>query len=202
MDLPEETKEKNHLIVILTDDLAGNLQLAHKIYWMAIRDKRDVLYLTLVESEEHWLAASRYMATMKAATCNEQINATVKLVKRDAWLKTLKETYLPGDIVICQNEQFVSTGFLRMIPMRELLQSMKIPGRSITGFYHPWRVQINHWLYNILFWSGCFIALALFSYLEIQIDRTTEGLARLILWFIAISFEFGALLAWNRFLRS
>jgi hypothetical protein len=202
INLLAETKEKNRLIVILTDDLAGDLQLAHKIHWMAIRDKRDVIYLTLVESEDHWLATSRYMATMKAATCSEQINTTVKLIKRDAWLKILTETYSPGDIVICQDEQYVSTGFLRLIPMRELLKNMKIPGRSIAGFYHPWRVQINQWFYNILFWSGCLITLALFSYLEIQIDKTTEGLVRLILWFIAINFEFGALLAWNRYLRS
>ncbi len=202
MDLNTESDEKKRLIVLITDDLAGNLQLAYKIHWMAALDKRDVFFLALVDGEEQWLTTSRHLATMKAATCSEQIKTTSKLILRDNWLKTLQETYNPGDIVVCQQEQSVSIGFMKTIPMQEFLQgTMKIPIRSMSGLYHPWQIQVSHWIHNVVFWLGGLIILGIFSYLEIQIENTAEGLARIALWFIVICFEFGTLLAWNRLPR-
>jgi hypothetical protein len=68
--IPVIEPEKKRLIVILPDSLAGNLELAHKIHWVALREHCDVLYITLVDNFDRYLQKSRSMATMAAVTAS------------------------------------------------------------------------------------------------------------------------------------
>lgn len=186
------------LLVLLPESLAGSSSLAHQIYWMANLEQRDVLYLTLLENQNNRLGLMRRMATMCAITSGQPPHVQFQLVEREDWLSTLREACQPGDLVICHTEQTVSTGFLRTQRMEDYLQTaLPIPSRAIAGFYHPGKEQARRWLFSILFWLGCLLILAGFSALEIEIDRATQGVARIGLILFAICAEFGLLSAWN-----
>jgi hypothetical protein len=197
-----EPQVKNRIIVLLPESLAGNLPLAYKINGMAAHNRRDVLFLTLLEEKEQKLSVTRLMATMKAATAGDQINVAYRLVYQNDWLTVLKDTWRPGDLVVCQQEQSVKAGFLRTVPMKEYLQDkLEMPSRTLSGFYHPWNTQAKQWLLGLAFWIGCLVILAGFTLLEIQIDHVMQGLARTALLLTTVAFEVGMLSVWNRLPR-
>lgn len=193
---------KGRLIVLVPDGLAGNQELAHRIYWLAVRDRCDVLYLTLVDREEDLLAASRSMATMKAMTAGDVVAVQSKIVETGSWLTALRSTYRPGDRIVCHEEQSVKNGFLRTQPVYEFLRkAFDAPVLSLSGFYQPQRMQIRRWRDSLVLWLGFFIILAAFTILEIKLDDTVHGLTGKILFILVMVIEFGAILAWNN-LRS
>jgi hypothetical protein len=195
-----ETKKR--LIVFVPEGAAGNPDMAKKIYWMALRDHRDVVYLALIDQYDQRDRVSRHIATMKALTADESVKVTSKYSLADEWLSTLNELYRPGDSIVCHEEQRIRAGFLATTPMHVWLSNLyKAPIHTISGFYHPWRVLSHKLLYSLAFWVGCIVILGFFSFLEIQIDQTVKGLAHSILLFVALAFEFGSLLVWNRFTK-
>jgi hypothetical protein len=194
---------KRRLIVLVPQGLAGNSDLARKVFWIAIREHCDVLYLVFVDHEDEKLGVLRSMATMKALTADANLVASSKLTHSDTWLAALREIYRPGDQIVCHDEQYIRTGFLKTIQIHEAIaDSFAAPIHSLSGFYHPWRQLSRKWLFGILFWLGCLVILSLFSMLEFQIDQTIQGLARSILIFIALVAEFGAFWAWNHLPRN
>jgi len=194
-----EIPEKKRLIVLLPESLAGNSKLAHQINWMTGLKQYDVLYLTLLEDESNPLDVSRRMATMVAATVGEPMHVSSKLVSRDNWLTALRKIYQPGDALICQAEQSVKAGFLKALSMQDYLEeALQVHVQTISGYYHPGQERVRQWLLGLLFWVVCIAILVIFSLLEIQIDRTVDGVARITLLLLTMSIEFGALIAWNR----
>ena len=194
MDSLAEPGLKKRLIVLVPEGLAGNPDLAHKIYWMAIRDRCDVLYLAYVYDEEKRLEISRSMATMKALTSGNLVMVNLKQTGSDDWLDTLRELYRPGDIIVCHEGQYVRQGFLNTVSVKDLLSSIfKTPVTMISGFYHPWQLLSRKWLFGLLFWIGCLVILSAFTLLEIQVDRTVQGAAGTVLIFVILAFEFGSI---------
>ena len=51
MDHNPSLSKTNRLIVLLPDCLANNTEIARKVYWMALHDQRELIYLTLVDDE-------------------------------------------------------------------------------------------------------------------------------------------------------
>jgi hypothetical protein len=186
------------LIVLVPEGLAGNLDLAKKIYQMALRDHCDVLYLAFTDHEDNLLAVSRSMATMKALTVSELVKVNSKVTLTQNWLATLQGLYRSGDSMVCHAEQTVNNGFLKTAPIRDFLtEAFKTPIYTISGHYHPWRVTSKKWLYGLLFWLGCLVILIGFSLLEIQIDREIQGVTRSALFLIVLTLEFGSFWVWN-----
>ena len=195
------------LIVLLPACLANHLDLARKIHGMALRDRRDVLYLTLIDDQEDFLPMTRCMTTMAAMTGGNLLNVQTKTVLAVNWLPVLRELYQPGDVLVCQVEQVVRAGWLRTLPvsvfLREAFASEEAAHPQLVllemqGYYHPARVQANHWLHQLAFIVGCLLILVVFSVLEFQLETSIQGAARLFLLSVMVLFEFGAIWAWSR----
>lgn len=198
MSLTTETVRKNRLIVLVPDCLAGNLDLAHKVFWMALRNQCNVLYLALVDDDEKMLSVTRCMTTMKAVTAGNRLVVNSKLAQTALWLKTLREVYRPGDRIVCHQEQSVKNGFLKTMPISEFLHNaLDVPIISISGYYHPQRVQVSQWFRTFVAWLGFLLILLSFTALEIRLDYLfQDGLGKALLCILVI-FEIGAIWAWN-----
>ena len=190
--------EKKRLIVILPDSLAGNLELAHKIHWVALREHCDVLYITLVDNFDRYLQKSRSMATMAAVTGSNILAAHTKLVEAPDWLETLRETIRPDDIIICNQEQMAKKGWFGILPLGEFLPTI-LENRIIliSGFYNPVQEQLKRISSQFWYLASFLIILALFTALEIFLDQHLTGAVRLILLCAVVCVEFGAIYVWN-----
>jgi len=198
MDSFPNQEKRKRLIVLVPESLAGDLKLAHKVHWIAIRDRCDVLYLTLVDEYEKMLTVSRRMATMKAVTSDDWLFVNTMVVETSGWLKTLREIYQPGDILVCHSEQLVKNGLFGTIPIQEFLQaSLKAPVATLSGFFHPQRAQVRQWLQGGLFWIGCLAILGGFITLGIEMDHQAQGFARTALLIVGIMIAIGAIWVWN-----
>jgi hypothetical protein len=194
-----EQETKNRLIVLVPDCLASNLELARKIHWIAIRERRDVLYLTLVDNVEKLLNVSSCMARVKEVTSGNWLVVNTNVTETKNWLKTLREVFVPGDMIICHEEQTVESGFFQTIPMEDYLRSnFQGPVGVVAGFYQPGKVLVKNWLVSFLFWMGFLTIIAVFALLEFRLSLEIKGFTRSILLMMVIFFEFGAIWAWNR----
>jgi hypothetical protein len=193
-----ERENDRRLIVLVPGCLANNIDLAYKIHWMASAENAGVLYLVLADDEEQMLTIARNMATMKAVTRGRWLVVESRLVLAGQWFKTLREICRPGDIVVCQEEQQIATGFLRSTPAAAFLHdALDRPIRTVSHFYHPQRTQMLAWLRTFWVWAGFLLIIVVSTLVEIQLNRSVQGLAGMALIFLAVCVEGGALLAWN-----
>lgn len=200
MDTPFDLARQKNLIVLIPDSLAGNLDLAHRIFWIAQREHCDIFYLTLVDDEEKILPISRSMTTMKAVTAGNCLDVQSKLVETAHWLEALREIYRPGDRIVCQQEQSVKTGFLQTIPIAQYLHdTLDAPTSSLSGFYHPGQVQVSRWLHSLIAWMGLILILLGFTFGEIQLDPLSRGFMGKALLFLIVMVEIGVIWFWNRY---
>jgi hypothetical protein len=198
MPLTIESGFKKRLIVLLPESLAGKAELARAVHQLALQNGADVLYLTLVNDDEKKLTAARAMATMKALTADNRLDANSRLVTSHEWLKLLRETYRVGDLVVCHAEQTVRDGVFSTRPVSEFLQeTLSIPVITLAGYYRPRNEHIKALLNNLLVWVGFFVILTAFTWLELRLDSTIHGAIHTILLVLLVTVEFGAVLAWN-----
>lgn len=189
---------KNRLLVLVPEGLVDEAGLAQKVYALALRDHRDVLYLAVVEDPDNRLSVMRRMATLSALTSSEAVNVKSILFQTRDWVQSLRDYYRPGDRVACLASQTLHMGWQKTIPVREALEkALDAPVLELAGVYHPWKTASRKWLLALLFWVGCLAILAGFSMLEFQIDHAIQGVARTALIMIALTVEFGAFWAWS-----
>lgn len=191
--------ERNkRLIVLIPDGLAGNLELAQKIYRMAAHQGCEVHYLALVDQGEDMLTITRHMATMKAVTAANTLVVHSSVTETRRWLNALREIYRPGDRVVCHAEQSVKNGFLKTMPIDEFLQdSLNFPVHTLSGFYHPQQIQVRRWVYTLVTWIGFLAILAVFTGLEIELDPIFNGSAGKLLLGVIFAVEIGSIWAWD-----
>jgi hypothetical protein len=197
MDTSSVAIDTRRYIVIVPEHLENIPTFANKIRWMATQDRRNVVYLALADSEESLLSASRDMTEIKAITSDQWLNVKVVVSIANNWLSTLKTIFQPGDIVICQEEQLVSTRPFQTLPACAYLRdALKYPVCTVAGFYHPVKVQTNNWLRQVRFWAGSLAILAGFFVIEANLDSMAQGIAHSLLMAVIILFEIGAMVTW------
>ncbi len=202
--MPEKNEQpvlKNRFIILVPEGLAGSLELAKKAYWLALRQHLDVLFLVSVREEDEHLTAARRMVTMVQLVSSESAGIHAEYVLTNQWFETLKNICVPGDRIVCHAEQLVRVNTFRSIPVQNWLdQQITSPIQAVSGFYHPWKTLVNHWLVGLALWAGFLAILACFSLLEIQMDQASTGLAHSIVLFVLVTLEIGSLWVWNRLL--
>lgn len=190
------------LIVLLPESLAGNLSFARKIHWLAAKERKDVLYLTLLDDADNGLSISRRMATMKAVTESNLIRVGSVHVVSSRWMGKLREVLRPGDTVVCHEEQVVNAGFLKTIPLFVFLsKEIDAPIITVKGYYHPQRVEMGSWLRKFIFWLGALGILGGFSLIELLANDSLSGAVNKIVLTALIGIEFGAVWIWSRINR-
>lgn len=118
MNLASEPNQKSRLVVLLPEQLAGNLDIARKINHIAAGENADVLYLVALLKAGLSLPVIRSMVTMKALTSEGEIMVSYKLVARSNWEKTLREQYRPQDVIVAPSDLRILPGSNRSYIIR------------------------------------------------------------------------------------
>lgn len=201
METNLDQKLSRRFIVVITDRMANNRELAHAIHWMAAdSENMPVLYLVLVDDKENLLAAARDMVTMKAVTAANRLLVEVRLTDKSDWFETLRKIAGSGDVIICQEEQMVMNGLFKSIPISDFLSShVNLTVRPIAGYFHPIRTDHKKRFPEIFALFGFLVILAFFTWLQIRVDLALDGTLAKIFVMIAFCIELGAVWAWNKF---
>lgn len=198
MDLYGLLKQKSRLIVLIPEGVTNLPGLAHKIHWLSMTEHQDVIFLAISSDTERILSLSRTITTLKAEIAAEWLNVTTKMTTIDEWLSTLKEIYQPGDKIICHEEQAVKAGFLNTMPASDFLRdTFRAPVQTISGFYHPQKIQAKEWISTGIFWIGCLVVLAIFTLLEVRLEQNIHGYLRTVILTFLVLVEVGSLWAWS-----
>lgn len=200
MEFVVDEKQSKRLIVLITDCMVNDRELAHAIHWMAFDENLPVLYLVLVHDNENMVAAARDMATMKAVTAANRLLVEAKLIGTGHWLETLRETAEPGDVIVCQEEQTVGSGLFKTIPISPFLSSqLNSPVRTISGYYHPIQTKTKNWFHQFFAVLGFLVILSLFTWLQIRVNGVLDGTEAKIFLTLTFCIEMSAIWAWNKF---
>lgn len=104
LNLATEPNLKSRLVVLIPEQMAGNLDIARKINHLAALENADVLYLVSLLKAGVSLPVIRSMVTMKALTSDGEIIVSYQLVARSNWQKTLRKQYRPQDVIVATKE--------------------------------------------------------------------------------------------------
>lgn len=118
MNLATVPTHKSRLVVLLPEQMAGNLELARKVNHLAVHENADVLYLVSLLKAGLSLPVIRSMVTMKALTSDGEISVSYQLVAKSIWIKTLKELYRPQDVIVAPKELRILPGSNRSAIVR------------------------------------------------------------------------------------
>lgn len=193
------TEINRRLLVLLPESLAGDAELAQKIHWMASREGKDVLYLVILDDQDHLLPVTREMTTMKAVTESNLIHAGSIQVTSERWFSRLNEIRRPDDTILCHAEQMVNLGFLKTMALADYLKNrLGVSAIILKGYYRPRRVVINGLMNTILFWLGALAILAGFTWLELQADSAFPGFAHNLVLAAILITEVGSVWLWSQ----
>ncbi len=199
MNTPITQVEKGRLIVLMPECLISNIELVNTIYQTAKAERREVFYVALVEGSAKMLAATRSLATLKALVGGGQVSSGSRVVEASRWMEALREIYRPGDVILCNAEQQVRSGFLRTVPAHEVVRErLNAPVQTVSGFYHPMRLQIGQFLRGLAYWAGLLVIIGSFFFLEIQLDQGLHGAARNVLLAFLLLATLAAGWIWNK----
>ncbi len=192
------TRIRGRLIVLVPEEIENIAGFARRVHWIALRERRDVLYVTLVGDVSTELSAARLLTTLQACTQDGFMNVRTQALLGADWIVALQPVYQAGDQLICHAGQTCKKR--RKIvslegSLHEHFRSVVVP---VSGFYHPVRVESarSGW-HVLLFWLGCLVVLALFSWLEIDIDLSLQGALRSGILLVLMLVEAAAVWAWN-----
>jgi len=197
-DLITVSDSPRRLIVLVPADLVDASGFAQKIHWLAMQQKRDVLYLNLVLQEEDYLASTRLLTTLKAITHDSWFKVGSAMVEAANWVDALRLFSQPGDMIVCHKEQTAPAGIFRRLPLGESIETeLKLPVHILSGYYRPEPAHIPRWLRGLIFWLGCLAILVGFSVIEFRMDIQAVGAAKQIVLIVLLVIEFGLIYEWN-----
>ncbi len=200
MDIVANQKSSNRLVVLVSECMANNTDLARAIYWMAEPNNFSVLYLVYVDNSNNLLKLSRTMATMKAVTSSNKLSVEVRTTKTGQWLDTLNKIIRPNDVIICQKEQTVINSPFKTIPLSEFISAqIDLPVQTMAGYYHPIQMLTKKWFHELFALLGFLLIMALFTWFQVQLDQALDGFLVNIYFVITLLLEIGAFWAWYKF---
>ena len=200
MDSHKGQEKKKRLIVLLPVCMANDFELAHMIHWMAYQKKCDVFYMTVAESNDNSLALSRDMATLKAVTAGNGLQAQWIQASPTNWLARLQDIYRPEDEMVCSEEQTIDHDSFGKVKLYHFVKEATAADiHPVSGFYPTQEVKRKKRLPEYLSWMGFLAIIALVTWLQIQVDAAIHGTASTVIVLILLCIEFGAIWAWNNY---
>jgi hypothetical protein len=199
MDSQKVQEKKRRLIVLLPGNMAYDFELAHMIHWMAFQRNRDVVYLTKEDENDGSLALSRDMATMNAVTAGNCLRVQWIQAGPTDWLARLQEIYQSDDEIICSEDQTLDHDLFGKVKFYHLeKESTTADVHPVFGFYPTHEVKREKRIPEFLVLIGFLVIIALFTWLQIQVDGVLQGTLSTVIVLILLCVEFGAIWMWNK----
>jgi hypothetical protein len=122
-------------------------------------------------------------------------------VNQSDWASALQGFTHAHDVLVCFPEQQVADGFLNRQPLSQaLMHSLGLPVIEVAGAYPSAGMRLWALAKRAMFQVFPFAVMALFFWLQIQINRQTHDLAYQIALGASALVEIGLIFVWSLFL--
>ena len=207
-----ERMDVKRLIVLVPDEGANGVDLARKVWALAAPCELQVVLLCLLGVEDHHdgigrdnesreSAARLRLATLASLVRDDHINVETSVVLSRKWVGAIRQLCQPGDIVLCCVEQTVPTTASGRQPMHQVLSwVLEVPVFVLTGLYGEPRPQDDRApspLSRVLFWSVVLGIVAVFFFVQVQVNHQAVGLIRVLLLVCSAFVELGVIALWS-----
>jgi hypothetical protein len=176
--------------------------LARRAWELAAPAGLQILYLGLAPTGSKDYAFSRDLATLAALTRDERVHAEACLLEMNDWIAAVRSLWRPGDVVICHSEQrapgWHST---RRALAWELDRRLQVPVCVIAGLYAREPSELARRVRRILHDLVGLLVIALFFFVQIQIEQLPKNWAFYALYVLVVAVEIGVLFVWYTVFR-
>jgi hypothetical protein len=191
------------LVVLVPATLTDETRLAARLYPAAQARRLNVLFLGLVAQPAAEPALRRRLALLAACTRdNHAVHADYRLAVGEDWLGWLRQTWQPGDLVLCHAEQTLGWGRAARSLAHVLAEQVGLTVVVLSGFCVPAPDPAAASLRQVCFWLGAVLVVAAGFVVQAGIQQHVAGLAQSGLLILSVIVEFGLLAAWSRRLES
>jgi len=94
-------KPIRRLIVLIPKDNFDEIKLSKKIWQLACVDSLPILFLAQTQDQNSFASVHRRLATLAALTAFGIFNLTVRVWIGKSWIEIVKQTLVPGDLLLC-----------------------------------------------------------------------------------------------------
>lgn len=180
------------LIVLIPTDLEHPL-VPHRIWELAnaMHCRVQLLGVCRRGSEEQELR--RQLATLAALIGHGGVSVEVKIEIKTSWLQAVRAHYQPGDLIVCFAEQ---RGFLHK-PFQQILETRLDAAIYVISEPQTKKTK-GRWLSQVLEWSGSFVIILAFGFLQARISQLTEDWFQSVLFILSMFLELWLIWVWNR----
>jgi hypothetical protein len=195
-----EVKPQVHparLVVLVPEQVENLADLAHHVYVQALAQQRCVVFLALSRHADDQMYAARTLATLAALTQGSLVQAETSLVSAEHWADALRQATLPGDLVLCLDEQMLAAGATRSFSALE--EELGIAVRSLPDAAGWGAAQANSWIRTAISWLTAVAILVGFSFLEIHLAGLISGGIKKVVLVALVALELGIFYQWDKF---
>ncbi len=178
------------LVVLIPEGEIDENTLARRIWQLGAGSSLDILFLAQAPYDHQEVYQRRRLASLAYMTSDREIQVQVKVSREQSWSRTLEETQLPGDLLIClENHQTPNHVIWRRPLGKFLSETASVPVYLLAGLkigLGPYQRQRFN---EILAWTSCLILLGAFSGLQIEIVRSTAETTSTLLLCLSVLAE-------------
>ena len=188
-----ESAVAQRLLVLVPDLDIDEADLAQRVWSLAEPRGLPVLYLGLATQPHRELPARRRLATLAAITRDQRIRVDTLCQLIPGWGPAIAAAARPGDLIVCPPEYATVPPWDSPRSVRPLQATLHVlPGLRVIP--QPSR---RRRLRQLAFWTVALVILATFFWLQVQIERSTEGFAHAALLSLTVLAEGGMLVFWH-----
>ena len=180
------------LILLIPSDLEHPL-VPHRIWELANAMHYRVQLLGVCRRGFDEPGLRRQLATLAALIGHGGVSVEVKIESKTSWLQAVWANYHPGDLIVCFAEQ---RGFLHK-PLQQILETRLDAAVYVLSEPQTQKTK-GRWLSQVLGWSGSFVIILAFGFLQARISQLTEDWFQSVLFILSMVPEFWLIWVWNR----
>jgi hypothetical protein len=193
MQGPEPSLVRRLVILVPNEDV-NDAQFASRIWDLALPPKAAILLLGLCPNSSEEFHMQRRLITLAAFVRHPSLRVESHILYGRNWQRGVKSLLQDGDAVVFLEQHFVG---LRHLPLEESLRGLNVPLWSIAGLLPIRRARRWYWLSDVTFWVGAAAIIALFFYLQVQLNDLSDEVTRNIFLIMSVFSELGLLHGWN-----
>lgn len=177
------------LVVLVPAGEIDEYALARRIWQLASCSELDVLYLALSPNADQVFYQRRRLISLAAQSAYPHIRTDISVCSEKNWSKALRQTIKSGDLLVCLAEDHTPGILQRKAVGERLAASLGVPVYEFGDLQVKPAPPSQFWIKNVLGWGVSIALIAVFFWVQLGIDRSSDRPQSIILASLSVMVE-------------